>query len=177
MPYKIKGQCVYKKDGGTKVGCTKGDVNKYLVALHTNVVDEKENIEEVRKIVRKIIKNTLNEGPRTSKVKLINLMIDGENMERAYNKAVDTNGESSRSIGEPLKVFRLRDGTLLLADGNHRIADKIFSIENAEDVLNLEFPAKIHRLSYENLESSPDGHFIDWEDFTSWLHNIGNWIF
>jgi hypothetical protein len=30
MPYKVKGKCVYKKDDGTKVGCTKGDVNKYL---------------------------------------------------------------------------------------------------------------------------------------------------
>ncbi len=36
MPYKIKGKCIYKKDGGAKVGCTKGDVNKYLAALHAN---------------------------------------------------------------------------------------------------------------------------------------------
>jgi hypothetical protein len=41
MPYKVKGQCVYKKDTGAKVGCTKGDVNKYLAALHANV-DENE---------------------------------------------------------------------------------------------------------------------------------------
>lgn len=36
MPYQVKGKCVYKKDGGAKVGCTKGDVNKYLGALHAN---------------------------------------------------------------------------------------------------------------------------------------------
>ena len=42
MPYKVKGQCVYKKDGGAKVGCTKGDVNKYLAALHANVDDVNE---------------------------------------------------------------------------------------------------------------------------------------
>jgi hypothetical protein len=30
-----------KKDDGTKVGCTKGDVNKYLAALHAN--DEVDN--------------------------------------------------------------------------------------------------------------------------------------
>lgn len=43
MPYKVKGQCVYKKDGGAKVGCTKGDVNKYLAALHANVDESTEN--------------------------------------------------------------------------------------------------------------------------------------
>lgn len=36
MPYKVKGQCVYKKDTGAKVGCTKGSVDKYLAALHAN---------------------------------------------------------------------------------------------------------------------------------------------
>lgn len=36
MPYKVKGKCVYKKDTGKKVGCTKGSVNKYLAALHIN---------------------------------------------------------------------------------------------------------------------------------------------
>lgn len=29
-------ECVYKKDGGTKVGCTKGSIKKYLAALHAN---------------------------------------------------------------------------------------------------------------------------------------------
>lgn len=37
MPYKVKGRCIYKKDTGKKVGCTKGSVNKYLAALHANV--------------------------------------------------------------------------------------------------------------------------------------------
>lgn len=36
MPYTVKGKCVYKKDSGAKVGCTKGSVNKYLAALHAN---------------------------------------------------------------------------------------------------------------------------------------------
>jgi hypothetical protein len=34
MPYKAKGKCVYKKEGGKKVGCTKGSVKKYMAALH-----------------------------------------------------------------------------------------------------------------------------------------------
>jgi hypothetical protein len=41
VPYKAKGKCVYKKDTGKKVGCTKGSVKKYLGALHANV---KENV-------------------------------------------------------------------------------------------------------------------------------------
>jgi hypothetical protein len=45
MPYthpKVKNkQCVYKKDTGKKVGCTKGSVKKYLAALHANVPDVK----------------------------------------------------------------------------------------------------------------------------------------
>ena len=46
MPYKVKGQCVYKKDTGKKVGCTKGDVDKYLAALHANV-DESSQINKL----------------------------------------------------------------------------------------------------------------------------------
>lgn len=36
MPYKVKGKCIYKKDTGKKVGCTKGSVKKYLAALQIN---------------------------------------------------------------------------------------------------------------------------------------------
>lgn len=44
MPYKVKGKCVYKKDTGKKVGCTKGSVKKYLAALHANVDETKEEV-------------------------------------------------------------------------------------------------------------------------------------
>lgn len=47
MPYtvrKVDGKyCVFKKDGGKKVGCTKGTETakkKYLAALHSNTEDE-----------------------------------------------------------------------------------------------------------------------------------------
>lgn len=36
MPYKVKNNCVYKKEDNKLVGCTKGDVNKYLGALYAN---------------------------------------------------------------------------------------------------------------------------------------------
>jgi len=49
MPYTHKKvgdeYCVYKKDGGAKVGCTKGDIKKYLAALHANAdVNETDKI-------------------------------------------------------------------------------------------------------------------------------------
>ena len=46
MPYEARGKCVYKKDGGAKVGCTKGDVKKYLAALHANA---NESINEINR--------------------------------------------------------------------------------------------------------------------------------
>ena len=51
MPYRVKGKCIYKKDTGKKVGCTKGPVKKYLAALHANVPDAKnEEVEEPIKL-------------------------------------------------------------------------------------------------------------------------------
>lgn len=38
-------ECVFKKDSGAKVGCTKGSIKKYLAALHANVdVNETDKI-------------------------------------------------------------------------------------------------------------------------------------
>jgi hypothetical protein len=53
MPYTVKGKCIFKKDSGAKVGCTKGDVNKYLAALHANAdesVKPTETLTEPHKI-------------------------------------------------------------------------------------------------------------------------------
>ena len=51
MPYTHRKEgnknCVYKKDGGAKVGCTKGSVKKYLAALYANAdesVTEADNL-------------------------------------------------------------------------------------------------------------------------------------
>ena len=42
MPYTRKGKCVYKKDTGKKVGCSKSTekAKKYIKALHANVENE-----------------------------------------------------------------------------------------------------------------------------------------
>lgn len=53
MPYEVRGKCIYKKDGGSKVGCTKGSVKKYLAALHANAdesVKPEETISEENKL-------------------------------------------------------------------------------------------------------------------------------
>ena len=42
MPYTVKGKCVYKKEDGSKVGCTKGSIEKYLGALHANANESTE---------------------------------------------------------------------------------------------------------------------------------------
>ena len=46
MPYKTKGNCVFKKDTGAKVGCTKGSVKKYLAALHANANESINEMED-----------------------------------------------------------------------------------------------------------------------------------
>jgi hypothetical protein len=55
MPYSVKGKCVYKKGTGKKVGCTDGNVDDYLAALHTHANEaddsEEETLEE-KKLVR-----------------------------------------------------------------------------------------------------------------------------
>ena len=64
MPYEARGKCVYKKDGGAKVGCTKGSVDKYLAALHANANEsveevEKTSVDETRELLKKLIRNNL----------------------------------------------------------------------------------------------------------------------
>ena len=57
MPYEIKGNCIYKKDGGAKVGCTKGDVHKYMAALHANA-----NESAIDSDIKTLIRTRLREG-------------------------------------------------------------------------------------------------------------------
>jgi len=63
MPYKISGKCIYKKkpDGslGKKVGCTKGDVDKYMAALQANVKESFNMRMEFDLMVLAALKNKL----------------------------------------------------------------------------------------------------------------------
>jgi len=58
MPYFIRGKCIYKKDTGKKVGCTKGSVKKYLTALRINA-DESEEPESKLKTFKKFYKENI----------------------------------------------------------------------------------------------------------------------
>jgi len=51
MPYEVRGKCVYKKDTGKKVGCTKGSVKKYLAALHMHA-NESIDYETLKQIIK-----------------------------------------------------------------------------------------------------------------------------
>lgn len=60
MPYEIRGKCIYRKDTGAKVGCTKGDVHKYIAALQMHAHEsEGKTLSEIRAFIRKTISESL----------------------------------------------------------------------------------------------------------------------
>lgn len=60
MPYTVKGKCIYKKDGGAKVGCTKGNVKKYLAALHANASESiTKPMENTKELIKRLIRENL----------------------------------------------------------------------------------------------------------------------
>lgn len=59
MPYKIVGKCIYNKDTGKKMGCTKGSVKRYLAALYANVPDAKKN--EIKTKLKEVLRRSLKE--------------------------------------------------------------------------------------------------------------------
>lgn len=58
MPYKRKGKCVYRKDTGKKVGCSKttSKAKKYVKALYANVEDSESFNELVESVIRIYVK-------------------------------------------------------------------------------------------------------------------------
>lgn len=70
MPYRTKGKCIYHKDTNKKVGCTKGDVHKYLAALHANANEstepEIEQLDEIRKYVRLVLEEVIEEDYKSN---------------------------------------------------------------------------------------------------------------
>ena len=59
MPYKVKGKCVYKKDTGKKVGCTKGSVKKYLAALHIQADESVEHSEPLLELTKETLEEMI----------------------------------------------------------------------------------------------------------------------
>lgn len=105
MPYKIKGKCIYKKDGGAKVGCTKGDVHKYMAALHANANEsEDKTLDEIRLFVRKTLsENFMREANDDyKKWKRKNVALRG-----IANNPGEYNGVGSISLGDGLYTAHL----------------------------------------------------------------------
>ena len=75
MPYKIKGNCIYKKDTGKKVGCTKGSIIRYLAALHANVTNEQkiQIKSKLKEVLRRSLKETLLSETANSEVSDVTL--------------------------------------------------------------------------------------------------------
>ena len=75
MPYKIKGNCIYKKDTGKKVGCTKGSIKRYLAALHANVTNEQkiQIKNKLKEVLRRSLKETLLSETANSEVNDVTL--------------------------------------------------------------------------------------------------------
>ena len=99
MPYTYRKvgdeYCVYKKDGGTKVGCTKGSIKKYLEALHAN-----ENVSEIDKIKggladNKSIKDIADKHDTTVKA-IKNELKKGEKVEKEHTSNKDVAKEIAK---------------------------------------------------------------------------------
>ena len=135
-------------------------------------------MQSVRKIIRKVVGEAF-DMPMFSeiqKIKLVDLMVDAENMDSAYYRAQDSMDEpTSKSSHLPLSVYKFGDGTLLLSDGHHRIADIIIQMDDTNKVLNTEVEAEVHELDYEDLDDVPDERFNEWCGFGHWLLDTGDW--
>lgn len=107
-------------------------------------------------------------------IKVSDLYVESDNIFDAYYKSKNGIGPASRSGDKPLTVAKLLDGTLLLLDGHHRIADKIKYLErpNIKNILNLKFEAIIHKENFENIESieQADSDFQYWIPFMDWAY-------
>ena len=76
MPYRIKGKCIYNKDTGKKLGCTKGSVKRYLAALYANVPDAKKN--EIRTKLKEILRRELKPILETAELSKDNVKLRDE---------------------------------------------------------------------------------------------------
>ena len=76
MPYRIKGKCIYNKDTGKKLGCTKGSVKRYLAALYANVPDAKKN--EIRIKLKEILRRELKPILETAELSKDNVKLRDE---------------------------------------------------------------------------------------------------
>ena len=101
MPYKIVGKCIYNKDTGKKMGCTKGSVKKYLAALHANIPDsQKIQIKsKLKEVLRRSLKETLLSETANSEVSDVTLKA-----ELTKNKGINFEQFEINKIKEIVKI-------------------------------------------------------------------------
>ena len=126
MPYtarKVGDQyCVFKKDGGEKVGCTDGNkeaLRKYMAALHINAKENTMKISQLRNMIREIIKETMSESYDQNQV---------NDLADAIQLAFKEKGDSIRdfNILEPYVAkleYKLYPGDLEIGDWQNGIAN------------------------------------------------------
>lgn len=101
MPYKTKGKCVYKKDTGKKVGCTKGSVKKYLAALHINAHEESnKKMSITQKDVLKGIRKDMPPPTKPFKDKKKYDRKNFKNFKSFYEMEIGTLASAGRNVGD-----------------------------------------------------------------------------
>lgn len=110
-----------------------------------------------------------------STVKVSDLYVEADNMLDAYYKSKNSIGPSSRSTDKPLTISKLLDGSLILLDGHHRIADAIKYMDKPtlKKIMNLKFKAIIHKEKFNSIEDMPKD-FQYWISFLDWLYATFN---
>jgi len=104
-------------------------------------------------------------------IKVSDLYVESDNMLDAYYKSKNSIGPSSRSTDKPLTVSKLLDGSLILLDGHHRIADLITQLDkpSINKILNLKLKAIVHNENYNSIEDMPSD-FQYWLPFIDWAY-------
>ena len=77
----------------------------------------------------------------------------------------------SPSSGEPLEIGKYEDGSCVLWDGHHRIADEVFHIDRLVDVLNLKFDVIIFDAPYRDIQDDIDESKTPLMLFGDWVKN------
>jgi len=122
--------CVYKKDTGKKVGCTTGDVNDYLGALHVNV--KTEELEELNESLIAVGRDKMFAAILNIKDSIKNNVVNTSDAIKTIIKSIKTGEELTKEqkikIGDNLKrllknlgygaVFMLPGGSVFIITFN-----------------------------------------------------------
>lgn len=112
MPYFTKNKCVYKKNTGKKVGCTKGPIKDYMAALHANV---KESLNECYELKNAIIADGGHEASVIFKLTKapgaeLGLVFSMPDADYQYGMIRDTNTKQMHRFDDPQKAKKMLKG-------------------------------------------------------------------